>query len=189
MKKAVDRNIEKLTKIEEMEETWNGYSSVPFSHDFISFIKNEIRKLEIQPQIFPIAGGKLQLEYDRNDGGYLEFEVSPENMKSIKENKSAKIEFYYEFNKEQEEGIVENFEKINEKVMNFYKDLLSPMNNQPFIVSNEQLSKMKRNKKNEKNEKRKDNVKIRNALNKETTADEKIKYSIPIKDGKGVRNI
>lgn len=82
-------------------------------------------------------------------------------MKSIKENKSAKIEFYYEFNKEQEEGIVENFKKINEKVMNFYKDLLLPLNNPPFVVSNEQLSKMKRNKKNEKNEKSKENVKVK----------------------------
>lgn len=182
MKKAVDRNIEKLTKIEEMEETWNGYSSVPFSHDFISFIKNEIRKLEIQPQIFPITDGKLQLEYDRKDGGYLEFEVSPSDMENIKENKQAEIEFYYEFDKKHEEGIVENFEKMNEKVMDFYKDLLLPLKNPPFVVSNEQLSKMKRNKKNEKNEKSKENVKVRNALNKETTADEKIKYSIPIKD-------
>ena len=155
MKKAIDRNIEKLTKIEEMKENWNGYSSVPFSHDFISFIKHEIRKLEIQPQIFPLADGKLQLEYDRNDGGYLEFEVSPENIESIKENKQAKIEFYYEFDKEQKEGTVENFEKMNEKVMSFYKDLLLPLNNQPFVVSNEQLSKMKRNKKNGKGEERK----------------------------------
>ena len=189
MKRAIDRNIEKLTKIGEMKENWNGYSSVPFFHDFISFIKVEIRKLEIQPQIFPITDGKLQLEYDRNDGGYLEFEVSPENMESIKNNKPAKIEFYYELSKEQEEGIVENFEKMNEKVMNFYKDLLLPLNNPPFVVSNDQLSKMKRNKKNEKNEKSKENVKVRNALNKETTADEKIKYSSPIKDGKGGRNI
>lgn len=161
MKRAIDRNVEKLKKIEEMKENWNEYFSVPFSHEFASFIKEEIKKLEIQPQIFPIADGKLQLEYDRNDGGYLEFEVSPENMKSIKENKSAKIEFYYEFNKEQEEGIVENFEKINEKVMDFYKDLLLPLNNPPFVVSNEQLSKMKRNKKNEKNEKSKENVKVK----------------------------
>ena len=189
MKKAIDKNIEKLTKIEEMKENQNGYSSVPFSHDFISFIKGEIRKLEIQPQIFPLADGKLQLEYDRNDGRYLEFEVSPENMESIKENKQAKIEFYYEFDKEQEEGIVENFEKMNEKVMDFYKDLLLPLNNQPFAVSNEQLSKMKKNQKNEKNKKNKENDKVRNALNKEITADGKTRYSIPIKDGKGVENI
>ena len=125
MKRVIDRNIEKLTRIGEMKENWNGYFSVPFSHEFVSSIKEEIKKLEIQPQIFPIADGKLQLEYDRNDGGYLEFEVSPENMESIKNNKPAKIEFYYELGKEQEEGIVESFEKMNEKVMIFYKDLLS----------------------------------------------------------------
>lgn len=186
MKKAIDKNIEKLTKIEEMKENWNGYSSAPFSHAFISFIKNEIRKLEIQPQIFPIADGKLQLEYDRNDGGYLEFEVSPENMESIKENKLAKIEFYYEFDKEQKEGTVESFEKVNEKVMNFYKDLLLPLNNQPFVVSNEQLSKMKRNKKNEES---KENVKVRNVLTKEMTADRKTRYNLCIRGGKGAGNI
>lgn len=178
MKRAIDRNIEKLTKIGEMKENWNGYSSVPFFHDFISFIKVEIRKLEIQPQIFPIADGKLQLEYDRNDGGYLEFEVSPENMESIKENKQANIGFYYELNKSQEEGIVESFEKMNEKVIGFYKDLLLPLNNQPFIVSNEQLSKMKRNKKNEKSE---ESNKVRKALNKETTVDGKIICTIHTK--------
>lgn len=64
MKRAIDRNVEKLTKIEEMKENWNEYFSVPFSHEFASFIKEEIKKLEIQPQIFPIADGKLQLEYD-----------------------------------------------------------------------------------------------------------------------------
>ena len=178
MKKAVDRNIEKLTRIGEMKENWNGYSSEPFSRDFISFIKEEIKKLEIQPQIFPIADGKLQLEYDRNDGGYLEFEVSPADMENIKDNKPAKIEFYYEFKKEQEKGIVENFEKTNEKVMDFYKELLLSLNTQPFIVSNEQLSKMKRNKKNGKGE---ENNKVRKALNKETTVDRKIIYTIHTK--------
>lgn len=178
MKKTVDRSIEKLTKIEKMKENWNGYFSVPFSHEFVSFIKEEIKKLEIQPQIFPIADGKLQLEYDRNDGGYLEFDVSPADMESIKENKPANMEFYYEFNKEQEEGVVDNFEKMNEKVMNFYKDLLLPLNNQPSIVSNEQLSKMKRNKKNGKSE---ENNKVRKALNKETTVDGKIIYTIRTK--------
>ena len=186
MKKAVDRSIEKLTRIGEMKENWNGYSSEPFSHDFISFIKEEIRKLEIQPQIFPIADGKLQLEYDRNDGGYLEFEVSPADMENIKDNKPANIEFYYEYNKEQEEGVVDNFEKMNEKVMNFYKDLLLPLNNQPFIVSNEQLSKMKRNKKGEGN---KENTKVRNALNKEATAAGKARYSLRMRESKGVGNI
>lgn len=171
MKRAIDRNIEKLTRIGEMKENWNGYFSIPFFSDFIDFSKNEIRKLEIQPQIFPIADGKLQLEYDRNDGGYLEFEVSPSDMENIKENKPAKIKFYYEFDKEQENGIIENFEKMNEKVMNFYKDLLLPLNNQLFVVSNEQLSKMKRNKKIGKSE---ESNKVRKALNKETTVDGKI---------------
>lgn len=55
MKKAIDRNIDKLTKIGEMKENWNGYFSVPFSHEFVSFIKKEIKKLETQPQIFPIV--------------------------------------------------------------------------------------------------------------------------------------
>lgn len=111
-------------------------------------------------------------------------------METIKENKPANIGFYYEFDKIQEEGIVENFEKMNEKVMDFYKDLLLPLNNQPFVVSNEQLSKMKRNKKNKKNEKseesekNKENVKVRKALNKETTVDGKIIYTIHTKGRK-----
>ena len=118
--------------------------------------------------------------WTRNDRFYHEYSYS---------------KFYYEYNKEQEEGVVDNFDKMNEKVMNFYKDLLLPLNNQPFVVSNEQLSKMKRNKKNKKNEKseesekNKENVKVRNALNKETTADRKTRYSIHIKEDKGVKNI
>lgn len=64
----------KLDEFHDYEKNWNGYDAEPISDKLIYFVKNLIFELDIIPEIFPVADGSIQLEYDQ-DGKYLEFQI------------------------------------------------------------------------------------------------------------------
>lgn len=64
----------KLDSFHGYEKNWNGYDAEPISDKLIYFVKNLIFELDIIPEIFPVADGSIQLEYDQ-DGKYLEFQI------------------------------------------------------------------------------------------------------------------
>lgn len=64
----------KLDNFHVYKKGWNGYDAEPFSDKLIYFVKNLISELDIIPEIFPVADGSIQLEYDQN-GKYLEFQI------------------------------------------------------------------------------------------------------------------
>lgn len=63
-----------LDSFHNYKRNWNGYDAEPFSDKLIYFVKNLISELDIIPEIFPVADGSIQLEYDQ-DGKYLEFQI------------------------------------------------------------------------------------------------------------------
>lgn len=68
-------SLKRLDSFLDLEEDWNGYGAPVFRKPLIDFAKNVVRTLSHQPEIFPIAGGAIQFEYEKPSGEYLEFEL------------------------------------------------------------------------------------------------------------------
>lgn len=68
-------NLNKLDAMASFSEDWNGYGAKGFSKEIIESSKRIIAHLPKQPEIFPTGRGTVQMEYHRQDGTYLEFEV------------------------------------------------------------------------------------------------------------------
>ena len=105
-------NLDKLRHISMLEYNWDGYGAEPFSAELILQAKNLLRELHIQPEIFPTAASTIQLEYEKDNGDYLEFQL----------NSSGQCEAFKLVN-----GVEEYFhvpeipEAINELVEDFYE--------------------------------------------------------------------
>lgn len=64
----------KLMDIASLEDNWNQNGAYAFSKDFIDETWELLVQLPIQPEVFPTAGGTLQIEYDKENGEHLEIE-------------------------------------------------------------------------------------------------------------------
>lgn len=83
-RKKINR-LEKLQRIKELPYNWNKNGAVPISKNVIEAAQNFILGLNIVPEIFPVASGTIQMEYDKNDGSYLEFEITTDKVKMYQE--------------------------------------------------------------------------------------------------------
>ena len=68
-------SLVRLEEIKSLKHNWNGYGAKPFSTSMISQIEKIIRNLSKQPEIYPTAQSSIQLEYNNENGDYLEFEI------------------------------------------------------------------------------------------------------------------
>lgn len=68
-------NLSRLQKMKEFENNWNGYGAKTFSHSLIEKCINIINQIKAQPILTPTGRGSIQIEYNFDDGRYLEFEV------------------------------------------------------------------------------------------------------------------
>lgn len=66
--------LDKLKKISEYKDNWNGYGAEPFDKDLIEECKTIIDNLFVYPMVFPTANNSIQLEY-KNDNTYFEIEI------------------------------------------------------------------------------------------------------------------
>lgn len=71
----LNENIQRIEQIKTLTENWNGYGANSFSTQLLERVKSIIMNLSIQPDIFPTAQNSIQLEYEKDDGEYLEFEI------------------------------------------------------------------------------------------------------------------
>lgn len=69
-------NLSKLATIEQLADDWNGNGAKAFEYAFISKVRMIIAALEIQPELFPTADNSIQIEYEKEDGSYLEIQLS-----------------------------------------------------------------------------------------------------------------
>ena len=70
------RNLHKLERIATLGDNWNGYGAESLSAKLILQARNLLYELYIQPEIFPTAAGTIQLEYEKDNGDYLEFQLN-----------------------------------------------------------------------------------------------------------------
>ena len=110
---SLQRNLDKLERFALFQENWNGYGAKPFSKTLLSRAENLIRGLSTQPELFPTADDSIQIEYDKEGGGYLEIQITDNDSYDV-------------FVMENEDSEGENFrieadvKFINEQVKKFY---------------------------------------------------------------------
>ena len=105
-------NLEKLREIAAMPDNWNDNGASAFDHGLICLIEDIILALDHQPEVFPTACDSIQIEYEKDNGEYLELEVfSKEKISVYREHEDGSEETYV---------TIYDKEKINRLVNEFY---------------------------------------------------------------------
>lgn len=72
---ALKENVQKLQSFLQLKQGWNTYDAPPFSATHILNTEKILRNLSVQPKVFPTGRQSIQLEYEKPNGDYLEFEI------------------------------------------------------------------------------------------------------------------
>ena len=94
MTKDRENNIEKLNLFLELKDNWNDNNVKPFTSKLIEKVKLIISNVDYQPYIFPTACNSIQLEYEMENGNYLEFEIFENSIKVFQVINSIEKTFY-----------------------------------------------------------------------------------------------
>lgn len=68
-------SLARLDEISNLKYNWNGNRAGKFTEQLIEFIREIVKGLDIQPDIFPTGNSSIQMEYTNKNGDYLEFEI------------------------------------------------------------------------------------------------------------------
>lgn len=80
------KNIQKLNEIAKLPMNWNEGGASAFQNSLISICRTIVSLLPYQPEIFPTAADSIQMEYEKDSGEYLEFNVSDSGIEIFKIN-------------------------------------------------------------------------------------------------------
>lgn len=106
------RNLSKLTYISSLK--LGDDESIIFSTDFIKKVGEILNNISNQPEIFPNFRGNIQLEYEQENGKYLEIEITPNMKMNIFKIDEDGTEH------ENEDFFDINLDEINKEVKAFY---------------------------------------------------------------------
>lgn len=110
-KKLYNKN--KVREFLNLEEDWNGNQAAAFSEDLINKALKIIGVIHDQPDVFPTARQSIQMEYEKENGDYLEFEIFDDRIDMLLMNENQD---------EIEEQIpVGAFHKINSLIRDFHE--------------------------------------------------------------------
>lgn len=105
----VNSNLELLKSFLFFDTNWNDYGAGKFQESLINFCKKIVEALQNkQLEIYPTGRNSIQMEYEKDDGSYIEFEVFNETKVDMLE--------------------VKNSEKIKEATLNRVEDIVSCVN-------------------------------------------------------------
>jgi len=104
---------ERLSYISGLDDNWNGNGAPAFNPDHIRTVSKITARLPFQPGIFPTAQESVQLEYEKSNGEYLEFEIFEDRIEVFSTNKNN-VEVEYTL------GITD-FDCVTEAVYKFYE--------------------------------------------------------------------
>ena len=76
MENLMQENLRKLEQISLLTDNWNENGSKAFDKQLIAKVKDLIGVLDVQPEIFPLSYGSIQMEYEKEDDSYLEIEIN-----------------------------------------------------------------------------------------------------------------
>ena len=107
----LENNMEKLNRIAAYEKNWNGNDALPLPRNIIEKVKSLLPELYMQPQLFPTACDSIQIEYEKENGEYLEFQIFEDSISFFRIDVLGK---------ETEGKIDGSKDEINKAVKEFY---------------------------------------------------------------------
>lgn len=110
-RKLLINAFKKLKTISDLKDDWNDNGAKHFENSLLVQCFSILSTLEeFPPEVFPVADGSIQFEYEKEDGSYLEFDIF--------ENEISEYRVYPD-GKEIEQIVDKN--KISEEVKDFYE--------------------------------------------------------------------
>ena len=85
----IEKNLRLLGEFAHLKKGWNGYDADPIDKQVIENAKAIILRLPVQPEVFPTANNSVQLEYELDDGDYLEFEVFRDHINEFRKKEKT----------------------------------------------------------------------------------------------------
>ena len=70
------KSISKLRSFLRLPDNWNGYGARQFSPGYLKYAESLLKSIPFKTEVFPIPDGRVQFEFDKDDGAYLEFEIN-----------------------------------------------------------------------------------------------------------------
>ena len=109
--KELSDNIEKVNRIGRLEFNWNGNNAEPFARRHLDKVRVLLMHLERQPEVFPTAADSIQLEYDGENGAYLEFQIYEDDNADVfcVDKQGAEMEWQVALNDNVINSIVRKF--------------------------------------------------------------------------------
>lgn len=94
----VNENVKKVEKFKELESGWDGFKAKPLPLHLIDKALAIIPTLQYQPQVFPTARQSIQIEYEKVNGDYLEFELYTNKVEvfAVVDGEEIEEEYTYE---------------------------------------------------------------------------------------------
>ena len=71
----LEANLRVMNEIAGLKDGWNGNGADAFSSELTNRCSGILRRLEVQPDVFPTGEDSIQFEWEKDDGSYLEMEV------------------------------------------------------------------------------------------------------------------
>lgn len=113
MNLELERNLSRLTYITSLK--LGDDESIIFSSAFTKKVGEILNNISKQPKIFPNFRGNIQLEYEQENGKYLEIEITPNMKMNIFKIDENGVEH------ENEEFFDINLDEINKEVELHYR--------------------------------------------------------------------
>lgn len=76
----LEYNLEKLNQIKALTFGWNDNNAPPIDKFIINAAERFLYEVEYQPEIFPLATNGIQIEYEFDNGSYLEFDFEKDKI-------------------------------------------------------------------------------------------------------------
>jgi len=75
MTSKMAESLSRIDQIGALENNWNGNGAAAFSKEILAKTRELVSLLSEQPTILPTGRDSIQLEYEKQNGDYLEFEL------------------------------------------------------------------------------------------------------------------
>lgn len=79
-------NLKILNSFKRLENGWDGEKAPAIDVNIIEQVETVIKSIEYQPDIFPTARNSVQIEFEKSDESYLEFEFFMDKVVCYIEN-------------------------------------------------------------------------------------------------------
>lgn len=107
-------NFKKLAVIDSLEFNWNNNGAEAFSSSLVNTCYNLIYNIIRQPELFPTGRNSIQIEFEKEDGSYLEFEIFENSVEMLYVNGLT--------DEETEETFELDYLKVNGFILDFYDE-------------------------------------------------------------------